>query len=253
MTLDGTNTWVVSAPGSDEAVVVDPGPDDPRHLAAVARTVAAVGARVSLILLTHGHHDHSAGAATFAAQVGAPVRSWDPRHRTGPSGLTAGESITAGGLEIDVIATPGHTSDSVTFGIPGGLLTGDTVLGRGTTVVAHPDGRLSDYLSSLRALRGLVAEADSGFLLPGHGPAAPNPGSMIDAYLAHREQRLDQITAALARLDPADLSEDELTKRVVETVYADVPREVWPAAAASVRAQLVYLLDPITTEETENR
>ncbi len=244
MTLDGTNTWILSAPGADEAVVVDPGPADPGHLAAITRAVAGVGARVTLILLTHGHDDHSAGAAAFAAQVGAPVRSWDPQHRTGEAGLTAGESISAGGVEIDVIATPGHTSDSVTFGIPGGILTGDTVLGRGTTVVAHPDGRLADYLSSLRALRALVDASDCRNLLPGHGPSATDPGAMIDAYLAHRQQRLEQIEAVLAGLDRAELSEQELTARVVETVYADVPRNVWPAAAASVQAQLAYLLDP---------
>ena len=243
MTLDGTNTWVLSAPGSDEAVVVDPGPDDPRHLAAIARVVAGVGARVTLILLTHGHDDHSAGAAAFAAQVGAPVRSWDPQHRTGDAGLAAGESISAGGVQIDVIATPGHTSDSVTFGIPGGILTGDTVLGRGTTVVAHPDGRLADYLASLRTLRALVEASDYGSLLPGRGPSATDPGALIDAYLAHRQQRLEQIEAVLSRLDWADLGEQELTARVVETVYADVPRNVWPAAAASVQAQLAYLLD----------
>lgn len=243
MTLDGTNTWILAAAGAGEAVVVDPGPADPGHLAAIAEVVAGVGARVSLVLLTHGHDDHSAGAAAFATQVGAPIRSWDPQHRTGEEGLIAGETISAGGLDIDVIATPGHTSDSVTFGIPGGILTGDTVLGRGTTVVAHPDGRLADYLDSLRALRGMVDERGYDYVLPGHGPAAAGPGALIDAYLVHRQQRLEQIEAVLAGLDWADLDDDVLTGRIVETVYADVPRSVWPAAAASVRAQLAYLLD----------
>ncbi len=86
--------------------------------------------------------------------------------------------------------------------------------------------------------------SDCRNLLPGHGPSATDPGAMIDAYLAHRQQRLEQIEAVLAGLDRAELSEQELTARVVETVYADVPRNVWPAAAASVQAQLAYLLDP---------
>src|SRR6266536_5202284 len=148
MTLDGTNTWLLRAPGSPDAVVVDPGPDDKAHLAAV---VGAAG-RVAGILLTHGHADHSAGAARLHELTGAPVRALDPAHRLGDEGLAEGDVVAAAGVELRVWATPGHSSDSLSFvldsgGGPPAVLTGDTILGRGTTVVAYPDGDLGAYLA----------------------------------------------------------------------------------------------------------
>jgi glyoxylase-like metal-dependent hydrolase (beta-lactamase superfamily II) len=226
MTLEGTNTWVLRAPGSTDCVVVDPGPDDETHL----RRVLAAGP-VTEVLLTHGHPDHADGAARFAELAGGiPVRALG-------DGLRGGDVVSAAGLDIRVLATPGHTADSLCFLVADedgdAVLTGDTVLGRGTTVVAHPDGRLADYLESLRVLADL---APGTAVLPGHGPELPDAGEAARAYLAHREQRLDQIRAALARLGP-----DATARQVVETVYADVDRALWPAAEWSVRAQLEYL------------
>lgn len=239
MTLDGTNTWVLHEPGSSLALVVDPGPDDGPHLAAVLAAVQARGARVAAVLLTHGHADHSAGAARFARSVGAPVRALDPAHRIGDEGLGGGDVVTAGDLTLQVVATPGHTADSLSFVLPadGALLTGDTVLGRGTTVVAHPDGRLDDYLASLEALRRLMSGRSTSkmmTLLPGHGPVLADAAAAIEGYLTHRRQRLEQVRAAVAAgaLEPGD---------VVRTVYADVDPALWPAAELSVRAQLEYL------------
>jgi glyoxylase-like metal-dependent hydrolase (beta-lactamase superfamily II) len=236
MTLDGTNTWVLLEPGSTEAVVVDPGPDDEGHLRAVLAVVEHLGARVSTTLLTHGHLDHSEGAATFSRLTGSPVRALDPAQRLGSEGLRDGESVPAAGLDLRVVATPGHTSDSLSFLVPGdgAVLTGDTVLGRGTTVVAHPDGRLDDYLESLDRLRLLAAQGSVTTVLPGHGPPLDDAQHAIEHYLAHREQRLRQVHAALqagARTAP----------EVVERVYGDVDRSLWPAAELSVRAQLDYL------------
>ena len=147
MTLDGTNTWVLRAPGETACVVVDPGPLVEEHLAAVA----ACGP-VAEVLLTHGHADHSEGAARLRELTGAPVRALDPAHRLGSEGLGEGDVVAAEGLEVHVLATPGHTSDSLSFVVPrdAAVLTGDTVLGRGTTVVAHPDGRLGPYLEHRR-------------------------------------------------------------------------------------------------------
>lgn len=233
MTLEGTNTWVLRGPDSTSCVVVDPGPDDPTHL----RRVLAHGP-VATVLLTHGHSDHSAGARRFAELAGgAPVHALDPAFRLGSEGLAGGDVVRAAGVEVRVLATPGHTSDSLSFVLAddGGtaVLTGDTVLGRGTTVVAHPDGRLGDYLDSLRSL----AELPPGtVVLPGHGPELPDAGDAARAYLAHREERLDQIRAALAELGP-----DATPRQVVERVYADVDQVLWPAAELSVRAQLEYL------------
>jgi glyoxylase-like metal-dependent hydrolase (beta-lactamase superfamily II) len=225
MTLDGTNTWVLRAPGSEGAVVVDPGPLHEAHLAAVA----AQGP-VELVVLTHGHFDHSEGAARFAELTGAKVRALDPRHRLGEEGLVDGDVIEAAGLEIRVAHTPGHSSVSLCFLRPDAVLTGDTILGRGTTVVAHPDGVLRDYLESLKRLRDLGDVT----VLPGHGPELPHAGDAAQHYLDHREQRLEQVRAALAQGATT-------AREVVEIVYVDVDRVLWGAAEMSVRAQLDYL------------
>ena len=235
MTLDGTNTWLISEPGSPSALVVDPGPGDEGHLRRVSGMVAAAGQRVSKIVLTHGHPDHAEGAAAFAAMTGAPVLAADPAHRLGGEGLAPGDVLTAGGCEVRVVATPGHSADSVCLLVPadGALLTGDTVLGRGTTVIAG-DGSLADYLRSLERLRALTDEARLQVLLPGHGPLLADPAGTLDYYLAHRRERLAEVTAALA-------AGDRSLAEIVARVYADVDRSLWPFAEWSVRAQLEYL------------
>jgi glyoxylase-like metal-dependent hydrolase (beta-lactamase superfamily II) len=236
MTLDGTNTWIVSEPGSALAVVIDPGPLDDAHLTAVVATVARAGKRVALTLLTHGHPDHAEGAARFAELTGTPVRALDPALRLGDEGLGAGDVITTGGLELRVVPTPGHTADSLCFHLPtdAAVLTGDTVLGRGTTVVAHPDGRLGEYLHSLRRLRSLTVEAGVDTVLPGHGPVLSDARGAIEFYLAHRAKRLAQVETAVE-------AGHRTAAGIVARVYADVDRSLWPAAELSVRAQLAYL------------
>lgn len=235
MTLDGTNTWVLRAGGAAGAVVVDPGPGHEEHL----RAVAAAAGPVAAVLVTHRHPDHVDGLDRFRALTGAPV--------VAPP--ATGDVLA--GLRITTLPTPGHTADSVCFlaepvgaegartrGAGRGLgadreravLTGDTILGRGTTVVAWPDGDLGDYLASLQRLTsypGLPA-------LPGHGPALADCAAAAGYYLAHRRARLDQVRAAVAA--GADTPEE-----VVAAVYADVDRTLWPAAEWSVRAQLAYL------------
>ncbi|MFC4035900.1 MBL fold metallo-hydrolase [Streptomyces polygonati] len=236
MTLDGTNTWIVAEPGSPLAVVIDPGPLDEGHLAHVAATAERAGLRIALTLLTHGHPDHADGAARFAELTRTSVRALDPALRLGDEGLVAGDTVTTGGLELRVVATPGHTADSLSFHLPadGAVLTGDTVLGRGTTVVAHPEGRLGDYLDSLRRLQALTTEGGVDTILPGHGPVLADARGAVEFYLAHRAHRLAQVeTAVEAGLrTPAE---------VVAHVYADVDRTLWPAAELSVLAQLDYL------------
>ncbi|MEV0082184.1 MBL fold metallo-hydrolase [Saccharopolyspora sp. NPDC050642] len=231
MTLEGTNTWVVRDPGAGDCVVIDPGPDDAEHL----RRVADQGP-VSLVLLTHHHGDHTDGVDQFVELTGAPVRALDPALCRGAEAFRDGEVIKAGGVELRVVATAGHTADSVCFIADHdepAVFTGDSILGRGTTVVAQPDGHLGSYLASLR----LLAELPPGLrVLPGHGPELPDAQAIATAYLKHREQRLDQVRAAVRDHGP------EVTPRqVVEVVYADVDRSVWPAAEWTVQAQLAYL------------
>ena len=230
MTLDGTNTWLLRAPGSDETVVVDPGQSDDVHLARLLEAAPRIG----VVLLTHGHFDHSEAAAQVHEATGAPVRAIDPAHCRGAAALSDGERIDVAGVQLRVLGTPGHTADSASFvvGSAEAVLTGDTILGRGTTVVAHPDGNLADYLDSLQRLRDLGGAT----VLTGHGPVLPEAAGAAQMYLEHREQRLAQIRAALA-----ELGADATARQIVELVYADVDRAVWWAAELSVEAQLAYL------------
>lgn len=232
MTLDGTRSYRLQAPGAPAGVVVDPGPDDGTHLGALA------AAPVELVLVTHRHADHTAGSARLRALTGAPVRAADPDHCHGGEPLRGGEVIAAGGLRLEVVATPGHTADSVSFvvladGAEPVVLTGDTVLGRGTTVIAEPDGSLGDYLASLDTLERL---GDGRLGLPAHGPEIEDLGVAARAYRAHRHERLAQVRAARDELGPEASVDD-----VVARVYADVDPSVRGAARQSVAAQLVYL------------
>jgi glyoxylase-like metal-dependent hydrolase (beta-lactamase superfamily II) len=243
MTLDGTNTWVLREPGGARAIVVDPGPADRGHLERVLAEVGTLGATVALTVLTHRHLDHTEGAAAFAEMSGAPVRALDAALCIDAEPLRDGDRLAAGsddvGLpDVRVVATPGHTSDSICLLLAAdmALLTGDTVLGRGTSVVAHPDGALGPYLMSLQRLSGLAQRGAISTLLPGHGPPLPDAAATLADYIQHRAQRLDQVIGALEAGARTPLD-------VVERVYADVDRSVWPAAEQTVRAQLEYLRD----------
>ncbi|BBZ64045.1 MBL fold metallo-hydrolase [Mycolicibacterium monacense] len=228
MTLDGTNTWVLRAPGSDELVIVDPGPDDDEHIAKVAEL-----GRIALVLISHKHEDHTGGIDKIVDRTGAVVRSVGSGFLRGLGGpLTDGEVIDAAGLRITVMATPGHTADSLSFVLDDAVLTADTVLGRGTTVIDTEDGSLRDYLESLHRLQGLGRRT----VLPGHGPDLPDLEAVTAMYLTHREERLDQVRAALR-----ELGDDATARQVVEHVYTDVDEKLWDAAEKSVEAQLDYL------------
>lgn len=215
MTLDGTNSWVLAAPGG-RTVVVDPGPADEEHLARLAAY------RPSLILVTHTHPDHVEGLPHLLELLGEPrVPVWE----------RVEEHRSLDGLDLALLATPGHTDDSVCFRVEANgeraVLTGDTILGRGTTVL---DGSLADYLASLARLEGLGPMT----VLPGHGPALADCGAAAHAYLEHRWARLAAVRDALAQ-------GARTPREVVEIVYRDVDRSLWPAAEVSVRSQLAYL------------
>lgn len=228
LTLEGTNTWVLRGKGSDELVIVDPGPDDDEHIA----RVAALG-RIALVLISHRHGDHTDGIDKLVERTGATVRSAGSGFLRGLGGhLTDGEVIDAAGLKIKVMATPGHTADSLSFLVDDAVLTADSVLGRGTAVIDKEDGTLADYLESLRRLRGLGPRT----VLPGHGPDLGNLEAVASGYLRHRQERLEQVRAALRKI-----GEDATARQVVEHVYVDVDEKLWEAAEWSVQAQLDYL------------
>jgi glyoxylase-like metal-dependent hydrolase (beta-lactamase superfamily II) len=230
LTLEGTNTWVLQGPGSDEKVVVDPGPEDDEHI----DLIAGLG-KIPLVLISHKHEDHTGAIDKLVDRTGAVVRSVGSGFLRGLGGpLTDGEVIDAAGLRITVMATPGHTCDSVSFLLDDAVLTADTVLGRGTTVIDKEDGSLREYLDSLARLRGVGRRT----VLPGHGPDLADLEAVSDMYLAHRQERLDQVRAALR-----ELGDDASARQIVEHVYTDVDEKLWDAAEWSVQAQVNYLRD----------
>ncbi|MGB7982447.1 MAG: MBL fold metallo-hydrolase [Candidatus Nanopelagicales bacterium] len=238
MTLDGTNSWLLIEPGASRAILIDPGPDDPGHLDALVAAADTAGARIAAILLTHGHADHSAGARSLHERTGAPVRALDPAHRLGGEGLVGGDVVSLDGLELSVVATPGHTHDSLTFllAADGALLTGDSVLGRGSAVIAHPDGHLGSYLASLSQLTDLAQATEARWVLPGHGPANTDPAGLLADYLEHRTQRLALVETAM-RAGCTELDE------LLDVAYPEVAPVLRWAARLSLAAQVEYLTD----------
>jgi glyoxylase-like metal-dependent hydrolase (beta-lactamase superfamily II) len=208
MTLDGTNSYVV------DGWVIDPGPADAGHLDSL---LEAAEGTVEGIVLTHGHGDHAEGAPALSERAGVSV--------TRPRG---GETVGP----FNVLATPGHSSDSVCL-VRGRLcFTGDTILGTGSVFVAPGGGALAAYLESLRALSRLDLEV----LCPGHGPFVHDARARIEGYLEHRLERERNLLAAL---DAGARSHDELLDRA----WSDVPAELRPAARVTLEAHLEKLRD----------
>ncbi len=247
-TFTGTGTYIVGRPEDGASVaVIDPGPQDEAHLEALLRAVA--GRTVSHILITHTHRDHSPLARPFAARVGAPILAMaPPAQETHASGsldeeedqaftpdriLTGGERILGDGWTLTALATPGHASNHMAFVLEeeNALFCGDHVMGWSTTVVAPPDGNMTDYMNSLDA----VIAAGFSTLWPTHGAPVTEPAPFLAAYRAHRLQREAQI---LARVQAGDRTIAEM----VPVLYAAVDPRLWPAASLSVLAHLAKLV-----------
>lgn len=246
MTLDGTITYVV---GRRHTAIIDPGSDDPGHLDALA--AAAADAERITVIVTHYHPDHSAGAVALAGRVGATLlggRSGraaldTPRGpaRPGKSAGAAGGGLLADGTRIRtdegdliVVRTPGHSPDHIALHWPeeSAIFCGDLMMGGlDTAVVAAPEGDLAAYLRSLQRLRSLSLK----IIYPAHGPAFTDPDAALDRYLSHREQRLEQVRAAL------DTGADDIAA-ITDTVYGEgLDPELRPFAEAAVQAYLDYL------------
>lgn len=244
-TLHGTNTYLI---GRDQVMVIDPGPALKEHQAALRRALAHD--TVTHVLVTHRHLDHCAAAVALAHETGAVVVAGAPgastpglpgsHHEEEPDPaftpdrtLGKGERLSGGDWTLEVVPTPGHTSDHLCFALaPDGVLfTGDHVMGWSTSVVIPPDGDMRAYVASLRLL---LARREAAYL-PGHGPAITTPPPYLTALLAHRAERERAILAALG-------AGRHHLPGIVQTVYADVDPRLHPAAAFSVLAHLRALV-----------
>jgi glyoxylase-like metal-dependent hydrolase (beta-lactamase superfamily II) len=225
MTYYGTNSWLLDEP--DGITVIDPGPNDASHLAAI---LAAAGGRVRTILLTHTHHDHLGATAALQAATGAPVLAWGTPWALNfapTRGIADGEQIG----RLTALYTPGHASDHVCFAhTSGAVFTGDHVMSWSTSIVSPPDGDMLAYMDSLRRL---VAR-DDRLYLPGHGPPLPNPGTLARGILGHRIMR----EASILRCLDAGRTTDEA---IATAIYAGLAPHLIPAAAGNVLAHLLKL------------
>ena len=226
MTYHGTNTYLIDAP--DGLIVLDPGPDDPAHVAAV---LAAAGP-VARILLSHTHHDHLGAVAALRAATAAPVFGW---HDPADPGFAPDVRLQDGSV-VDgwqALFTPGHASDHLCFAGPDGVLfSADHVMSWSSSVVSPPGGSMADYFASLHRLLA----RDDRMYLPGHGPPLPDPRPFVQDLLAHRMAREDAILAALG-------PEPVTTRALTDILYSQVDERLRRAAERNVLAHLLKLRD----------
>jgi len=242
-TFTGTQTYIVGT--GDEVAVIDPGPLEDEHLAALLSAIG--GARLTAICCTHTHRDHSPAAAALAGKTGAPVIGCAPLTLSddGPRSdaafdetyradrvLADGESISGPGWTLAALATPGHTSNHLCYALEesGALFTGDHVMGWSTSVVAPPDGDMTAYMQSLQKLH----EREDRIYYPAHGPAVEKPRQLVRGMIGHRRQREKQILNLLAEGTGT-------IDAMVPRMYGGVDRQLWPAAGRSVLAHLLDL------------
>lgn len=225
MTYHGTNTYLVET--ADGTFVIDPGPDDPAHLRAVAQ---AIGGPLAGILMTHGHADHCGGLASFRRLADAPVWAFHRQLAGAPAadfGLGDGDSIAG----LGVVHTPGHASDHICFAHPSGILfSGDHVMSWSSSIVSPPDGDMAAYCASLRKC---LSRADHAYL-PGHGPILPHPHAYVKDLLHHREEREKAILRLLGK---QPMPPDEIAR----LLYVNRDARLIPAAQRNVMAHLQKL------------
>lgn len=231
MTFDGTNSWVLHEPGRRGAVIVDPGPDQPDHLDALVKLAVDQGGEVTAILLSHSHFDHSQAVPELARRTGAPVLAADPGWADEVIGGDGPQRLNLAGLRIEVVPTPGHSSDSLSFLLPddGALLTGDTVLGRSAPIMRD----VGQMIGSLRTIRSLVG-GGRHVVLPGHGPVVAEPGPLLTLALEAREARLAQIEDAVR-------DGCRSVSAIADRLYGGFDERIRRPIEASVHAHVRYL------------
>ena len=239
-TFTGTGTYIV---GSGTVAVIDPGPADPAHLAALHDALG--GEKVSHIVVTHTHRDHSPAAVALKAATGAEIVGCAPLviEDLGPRAdesfdatyapdrvLADGEQVSGPGWTLTALATPGHTSNHLCYALPEekALFTGDHVMGWSTSVVSPPDGDMTDYLASLK----LLLSRDDQVYYPTHGPAVTEPQRLVRGMIGHRRQREGQILKLLGQ-------GDKPIPAMVAVMYANIAPALHPAAGRSVLAHLI--------------
>ncbi len=225
----GTNTYLIGKPASGHVVVLDPGPDDPAHIRAIAR--AGPRAAIKTIVVTHTHPDHSPGVALLKELTGATVIGFDSRDAFSTD-VDAGDGfiVKTGGFHLRAVHTPGHASNHLCWVLEDEnlLFSGDHVMAGSTVVISPPDGDMKQYLEALEKVRRLRVDA----IAPAHGPVLRDPDAILSWYVNHRLDRERLVFAALARRGTATIPE------LVNDVYTDVPKDRYPIAAFSLWAHL---------------
>ena len=222
LTLDGTRTYLLG-----ETAVIDPGPAIDAHIEAIRAAMP----RLQTILITHRHADHAPAAMPLRAMTGARVLAPAGVLEDVDQRVTGGDTFEVEGEAIEVIATPGHTSEHVCYLTAGGdLFTGDTILGSGTTAIFPPDGHMGDYIRSLRTLRARNPRR----IHPAHGPTRENAVALIDEYIAHRLEREQQVLAAIA-------AGAKTTAEMRARIYPDLDPRLQQAAEIQIEAHLIKL------------
>lgn len=254
MTFRGTNTYLL---GQGEVALIDPGPDDPAHLAAILAALGP-GEKIGTILVTHSHRDHSALAGRLGAVTAAPVLAAGPAawgrsavmaRLAAEGGLGGGEGvdtgfapdgplregamITGGWGQIEVLETPGHMANHLSFAWNGALFTGDLVMGWSSSLVSPPDGDMGAFMASCLRL----SERDDRVFHPGHGDPVQAPRARLTELISHRKMREAQILAALRTMPPATAAE------LAARIYTTLAPPLLPAAERNVLAHLIDLAE----------